>query len=50
MTKNSDGTFSFKFKPTDLYQDTGIGKIGVLAKAKNGSAEKKKTDYFFEVG
>ena len=50
MTKNQDGSFSFKFKPTVLYQDNGIGKIGVLAKAKNGTGDKKTPDFFFEVG
>ncbi|MBL6649538.1 MAG: thrombospondin type 3 repeat-containing protein, partial [Flavobacteriaceae bacterium] len=50
MTKNQDGSFSFKFKPTDLYKDTGIGKIGVLAKAKNGTGDKKTPDHFFKVG
>ena len=50
MTKNSDGTFSFEFTPTELFQYNGIGKIGVLAKAKNGTGDKKTPDYFFEVG
>ena len=26
MIKNQDGSFSFKFKPTELYQDNGIGR------------------------
>lgn len=50
MTKNSDGTFSFEFTPTELFQYEGIGKIGVLAKAKDGTGDKKTPDYFFEVG
>jgi glycosidase len=50
MTKNSDDTFSFEFIPTELFQYKGIGKIGVLAKAKDGSGDKKTPDYFFEVG
>ena len=50
MTKNQNGSFSFRFKPTELYQDQGIGKIGVLAKAKNGTGDKKTPDNFFEVG
>ena len=50
MTKNSDGTFSFEFTPTEIFQYEGIGKIGVLAKAKNGDGDKKTTDHFFEVG
>ena len=50
MTKNQDGSFSFKFKPTELYQDNGIGRIGVLAKSKNGTGDKKTPDQFFEVG
>ena len=50
MIKNQDGSFSFKFKPTELYQDNGIGRIGVLAKAKDGTGDKKTPDQFFEVG
>jgi len=50
MINNSDGTFSFIFTPNELFQFEGIGKIGVLAKAKNGDGDKKTPDNFFEVG
>ena len=50
MTKNNDGSLSFDFKPTDLFQYNGIGKIGVLAKSKDGTGDKKTPDFFFEVG
>ena len=50
MTKNSDSTFSIEFIPTELFQYEGIGKIGVLAKAKNATGDKKTPDHFFEVG
>ena len=50
MTKNSDGSYSYTFTPSQLFDDTGIETIGVLAKAKNGSGDKKTSDYLFEVG
>ena len=50
MSKNSDGSYSFTFTPSQLFNDTGIETIGVLAKAKNGSGDKKTSDYIFEVG
>lgn len=54
MTANGDGSYSYTFTPTELYQDTGIGRIGVLAKARDGSnqgnGERKTQDHFFEVG
>ncbi len=50
MTKNSDGSFSFSLTPKDFFNDTGIETIGVLAKAKDGSGDKKSTDFIFQVG
>ncbi|MEL0009535.1 MAG: hypothetical protein VW741_06660, partial [Flammeovirgaceae bacterium] len=50
MSKNSDGSYSFTFIPSQLFNDTGIETIGVLAKAKNGSGDKKTDDYILEVG
>ncbi|MDT8414190.1 MAG: alpha-amylase family glycosyl hydrolase [Flavobacteriaceae bacterium] len=50
MTNNGNGTFSFTFTPTTLYQRTGIGRIGILAKAKDGSNGKQTADFLFEVG
>src|SRR5690606_8413142 len=34
----------------DLFDNTGIGSIGVLAKAKNGTGDKKIQDHIIEVG
>jgi glycosidase len=50
MTNNGDGTFSFTFVPNTLYNRTGIGRIGILAKAKDGSNGKQTADFLFEVG
>tara|TARA_B100000287_G_scaffold63915_1_gene55457 strand:- start:526 stop:3321 length:2796 start_codon:yes stop_codon:yes gene_type:complete len=50
MTKNSDGSYSFSFIPSQFFNDSGIETIGVLAKAKNGSGDKKTSDFIFEVG
>ena len=50
MIKNTDGSFSFTFNPSKLYSDSSIEKIGVLAKAKDGSNDKKTKDYIFDVG
>ena len=48
MTKNSDGSFSFTFTPKDFFNDTGIETIGVLAKAKDGSGDKKSADFILQ--
>lgn len=50
MTTNGDGTFSFTFVPNTLYNRTGIGRIGLLAKAKDGTGDKKTQDFLVEVG
>lgn len=50
MTNNGNGTFSFTFVPNTLYQRTGIGRIGMLAKAKDGTGDKKTQDFLIEVG
>ena len=50
MVNNNDGSFSYTFKPTELYDDTGIDRIGVLAKAKDGTGDKKTQDYYIDVG
>lgn len=48
FTDNGDGTYSISLSPTTLFSDTGIGKIGLLAKTDDGSGQTQ--DYFFEVG
>lgn len=48
FTDNGNGTYSITFTPSVLFNDTGIGKIGVLAKTDDGSGQTQ--DHFFEVG
>jgi 1,4-alpha-glucan branching enzyme len=50
MTNNGDGSFSFTFTPTQLYNSTDIVEIGMLAKAKDGTGDKKTQDNRFPVG
>jgi pullulanase/glycogen debranching enzyme len=50
LTNNGNGTYSFTFTPTSFYNRTGIGKIGMLVKAKDGSGDKKSQDQLFEIG
>ena len=49
MSKNSDGSYSFTFTPSQLFNDTGIETIGVLAKAKNGSGDKKTQTIYLKL-
>jgi pullulanase/glycogen debranching enzyme len=50
LTNNGDGTYSISFTPTTFYNRTGIGRIGILVKAKDGTGDKKSQDQLFEVG
>ncbi|MAN25863.1 MULTISPECIES: alpha-amylase family glycosyl hydrolase [Mesonia] len=50
FTDNGNGTYSFTFIPQDLYGTSNIGSIGMLAKAKDGSGDKKTQDHYVEVG
>ena len=43
-------TYSKTITPTTYYNTTGIGKIGFLIKAKNGTGDKKSQDILVEVG
>ncbi|AWA29585.1 alpha-amylase [Flavobacterium magnum] len=43
-------SYSITFVPTTFYNRAGIGKIGFLVKAKNGTGDKKSQDIFAEVG
>jgi 1,4-alpha-glucan branching enzyme len=43
-------TYTKTITPTTYYNTTGIGKIGFLIKAKNGTGDKKSQDIFVEVG
>ncbi len=54
LTNNNDGTYSFSITPNTFFNDTGITKMGVLVKAKNGedqgSGERKTQDFLIDVG
>ncbi|KVV13755.1 alpha-amylase family glycosyl hydrolase [Flavobacterium sp. TAB 87] len=43
-------TYTKTITPTTYYNITGIGKIGFLVKAKNGTDDKKSQDILVEVG
>lgn len=43
-------TYTKTFVPTTFYNRIGIGRIGFLVKAKNGTGDKKSQDIFAEVG
>ena len=43
-------TYSISFTPTTFYSRIGIGRIGFLIKAKNGTGDKKSQDILVEVG
>lgn len=46
----STDKYSISFTPNSFYNRTGIGKIGFLIKAKDGSGDKKSQDITQEVG
>lgn len=48
LTNNGDGTYSFAFTPSDLFNDPNIGKIGLLVKTDDGSGQTQ--DFLMEVG
>lgn len=51
LTYNSGtDTYSITFVPNTFYNRTGIGKIGFLIKAKDGTGDKKSQDITSEVG
>jgi len=50
FTNNGNGTYSFTFTPTALYNRTNIGSIGFLVKAKDGTGDKKSQDKIVQVG
>jgi glycosidase len=43
-------TYTITFVPTTFYNRTGIGRIGFLVKAQDGTGDKKSQDCFAEVG
>ncbi len=46
----ANDTYTKTFVPTTYYNTTGIGKIGFLIKAKDGTGDKKSQDILVEVG
>ena len=51
LTYNSgNDTYTITFVPKTFYNRTGIGRIGFLLKAKDGSGDKKSQDIYAEVG
>lgn len=50
FTNNGNGTYSYTLTPTTFFNDTGIGQIGMLAKAKDGTGDKKTQDHLVNVG
>ena len=47
---SATNTYTKTFVPTTFYNRTGIGRIGYLIKAKNGTDDKKSQDNLVEVG
>ncbi len=43
-------TYTYTLTPTTFYNRVGIGRIGFLVKAKNGTGDKKSQDILSEVG
>ena len=50
LTNNGDGTYSITLTPATFFNRTGLGRIGMLVKAKDGTGDKKSQDKLFEVG
>ncbi len=50
LTNNGDNTYSITITPTSFYNRTGIGSIGMLVKAKDGTGDKKSQDNISQVG
>lgn len=46
----ANDTYTKTIVPTTFYNRTGIGKIGLLVKAKNANGDKKSQDIYVEVG
>ncbi|OYQ32214.1 alpha-amylase [Flavobacterium cyanobacteriorum] len=47
---SGNDTYTITFVPTTFYNRTGIGRIGFLVKAKNGTGDKKSQDILVNVG
>lgn len=49
ITAQND-TYSISFSPVTFFNRNGLGRIGFLLKAKNGSGDKKSQDITIDVG
>ena len=49
LTNNGNGTYSIILTPSSFYSRTGIGRIGMLVKAKNGDGNKKSQDFLVDL-
>lgn len=49
LTNNGNGTYSILLTPSSFYSRTGIGRIGMLVKAKNGDGDKKSQDFLVDL-
>lgn len=47
---SGNDTYSISFTPSTFYNRTGLGRIGFLIKAKDGSGDKKSQDILVDVG
>lgn len=51
LTYNAQNdTYSISFSPVTFFNRNGLGRIGFLLKAKNGSGDKKSQDITIDVG
>ena len=50
LSNNGNGTYSITLTPTTFYNRTGIGSIGFLIKAKDGTGDKKSQDNIETLG
>ncbi|WP_299314656.1 alpha-amylase family glycosyl hydrolase [uncultured Aquimarina sp.] len=50
FTDNGNGTYSITLTPTTFYGATGIDRIGMLAKAQDGTGDNKTQDNIVDVG
>ena len=49
LTNNGNGTYSILLTPSSFYSRTGIGRMGMLVKAKNGDGDKKSQDFLVDL-
>lgn len=50
LIQDDDGNYTLTFIPSQFFGRVGIGKVGFLAKAKDGNGDKKTQDFVVELG